>query len=561
MSLEYIRLQEASCHNCMRCVRSCPIDAMTYVKNQPKLIQEDCILCGKCYVVCPHEAKMVYSDLAKVKTWLQNHECVILSVAPSFTAVWPNFESLKKVLLKYGFYDVLETSQGAALVSKAYANLMAEHQMKNIITTCCPSVNTYIEKYYGELATYLAPVVSPMIAHAKMIKEQYPDSKVVFLTPCIAKIKEAQDERFAGYVDACLSMEEVHTWIYEKMIPEEVEKWQDFEGSIARLYPCPSGILSTIEPNKDYKFVSVDGIENVKQVLDALKNHQLEGYFFEMNACQGSCLAGPLLAKFKHNQWLGQSVIRENVNHQSYIKNGILPLDLSAKYENRQIMRPSYTEEQIQETLLSMGKNSPLKMHDCGACGYETCRLKAIAVLDGKADPRICLPEVLSKAQSISNAIIENTPNGIVIVDENLCIKQVNPSAMKMLNIDYECENLPLGMILPDEALCRLVQLTGYQPEYIRIQYPQYDKLIDHAIVKLRQEPYTVLILMDRTLEAHKEEILKQMREETIQVTQQVIDEQMRTVQEIASLLGETTAKSKVALTHLKQMMDEVDDA
>ena len=217
----FIRLEEAQCHNCMRCVRACPTNAMTYIHQMPAIVEEECILCGRCYSVCPHDAKEVLSELGRVKKWLNDGEEVILSAAPSFAAVWPQLNDLIALLKARGFSEVEETARGAALVSRAYANLAEKGEMKNIISTACPAINNLIEKEYGDLTQYMAPVVSPLIAHGRLIREKHPQAKVVFLSPCIAKYKEIQDARFAGAVDACISMEEVLNWVENSLKEEE----------------------------------------------------------------------------------------------------------------------------------------------------------------------------------------------------------------------------------------------------------------------------------------------------------------------------------------------------
>ncbi len=554
----FIRLEEAQCHNCMRCVRACPTNAMTYIHQMPAIVEEECILCGRCYSVCPHDAKEVLSELSQVKKWLNDGEEVILSAAPSFAAVWPQLDDLITLLKARGFSEVEETARGAALVSRAYANLAEKGEMKNIISTACPAINNLIEKEYGDLTKYMAPVVSPLIAHGRLIREKHPHAKVVFLSPCIAKYKEIQDARFAGAVDACISMEEVLNWVESSLKEEEKTAWASFTGSISRLYPTPGGIIATMEKSEHYHYVNVEGVMRIRKVLEAMRDGTLSGYFFEVSACEGSCIGGPLLSHFKHNEWLGQSVIRDNVDVEKRIGPGELPFSLDARWKGEQIFRPVHAEEEIQDELIAMGKTSADKIHDCGACGYETCRAKAIAVLDGKADPKICLPGALERAESLSNVVIENTPNGIVVLDKDLNVREMNPSARRMLDLDMvNPTGMPVSAVLPDDALERLIRATGRKTEYIRIWYEGYHKLIDHAIVKVQGQSYTVVILMDRTQEDAKEKQLRNMREKTIEVTSQVIDEQMRTVQEIASLLGETTAKSKVALTKLKQAMDE----
>ncbi|MBR2552828.1 MAG: 4Fe-4S binding protein [Erysipelotrichaceae bacterium] len=556
----YIRLVEFSCHNCMRCVRACPTNAMTYINNAPQILAEECILCGNCYKACPHDAKSILSEMDQVKEWLDSGKEVILSVAPSFTAVWPQFSSLAKILKGRGFSRIDETAKGAKLVSTAFANLIKEGKMENIITTCCPAVNSLIEKEYGDLVGYMAPVVSPLIAHGRLLKKDDPDVKVVFLSPCIAKIKEIEDARFAGAVDAVISMEELYHWIENDLREEETADWESFEGSIARLYPTSGGILSTLEKDPRYKYVAIDGIGRVKDALESLRRGHMKGYFFEVNACQGSCLGGPLLSHFRHNEWLGQSVIRENIDPVNRIQAGPLPVDLTTEWHREEIKRSHHSEEEINAEMIREGKTSPTKIHDCGACGYETCRLKAIAVLDGKADPQVCLPMALERAQSLSNVVISNTPNGIIILDQDLFIKEVNPSTFSILGLEADPVGLPLVAILPDEDLEEKIRNSGDKTESLRVYYENYGKLIDHAIVNVRNTDYIVLILMDRTEEARKEKQMLEMRDRTLAVTQQVINEQMRTVQEIASLLGETTAKSKVALTSLKHSVEERDE-
>ena len=555
----WIRLQEASCHNCMRCVRACPTNAMTYVHHQPEILEEECILCGRCYAVCPHDAKAVISQMDQVKRWLDEKQEVILSLAPSFAAIWPNLDALEDLLRGRGFSYVEETAVGAAMVSQAFAQLAEQGTMENIITTCCPAINTLIEKEYGELTKYMAPVASPLIVHGRALKKAHPQAKVVFLSPCIAKYKEIQDPRFVGAVDACIGMEELIDWIAASHLPQEEEAWHSFTNAIARLYPTPGGIISTLPQNTKYNYVNVDGTENVKKLLDAMKEGSLKGYFVEVNACAGSCFGGPLLQHLKHNEWLGQARIRKNVDIARKIQPASADVDVSAHWKPEFVWHPSFTEEEIQAELIAEGKTSPKKIHDCGACGYATCRLKAIAVLEGRADPAICLPMALEQARSLSSVIIDNTPNGIIVLDRDGLVQEMNPSARQMLSLSMvNPTGMPVAAILPDDALLRLVAMTKPgQTENMRVEYPQYKKVIDHAIVKLDEPAYTVIILMDRTGEENQARQLQAMRERTLKITDSVIEEQMRTVQEIASLLGETTAHSKVALTQLKEAIDK----
>ena len=555
MKSRYIRLVEAQCHNCMRCVRACPVGAMTYVHNEPTIAAEECILCGRCYVACPHEAKSLLTEFQQVQKWLDERQEVVLSVAPSFAAVWPKLSSLEKILTGRGFSHIEETARGAAVVSKAYANLIEKGEMKNIISTACPAINTLIEKEYGDLVGYMAPVVSPFIAHGRMIKDKYPDAKVVFLSPCIAKYKEIEDARFAGAVDACIGMEEIIDWIQADVKDEEKDEWTDFQNSISRIYPTAGGILHTLAPSDHYRYIAVDGVGRVKSLLESMRKDHLEGYFVEVNACRGSCMGGPLLSHFTHNEWVGESRIRKNMSEEKIVP-GELPVDVEAVWAKENIYRPQHSEEEIQDEMIAMGKTSPDKIHDCGACGYESCRLKAIAVLDGKADPKICMPEALERAQSLASVVNENTPNGIIVFDSDMKVREMNPAARKLLSYDMvNPTGMPLSAVLPNPELEEIVKKRLSKTQYLRTFYDLYQRLFEHAIVHINNDDLTVIILMDRTEEEYKEKMLTKMRDQTMSVTQKVLDDQMRAVQEIASLLGETTAESKVALVKLQQVM------
>lgn len=555
MKSRYIRLVEAQCHNCMRCVRACPVGAMTYVHNEPTIAAEECILCGRCYVACPHEAKSLLTEFQQVQKWLDERQEVVLSVAPSFAAVWPKLSSLEKILTGRGFSHIEETARGAAVVSKACANLIEKGEMKNIISTACPAINTLIEKEYGDLVGYMAPVVSPFIAHGRMIKDKYPDAKVVFLSPCIAKYKEIEDARFAGAVDACIGMEEIIDWIQADVKDEEKDEWTDFQNSISRIYPTAGGILHTLAPSDHYRYIAVDGVGRVKSLLESMRKDHLEGYFVEVNACRGSCMGGPLLSHFTHNEWVGESRIRKNMSEEKIVP-GALPVDVEAVWAKENIYRPQHSEEEIQDEMIAMGKTSPDKIHDCGACGYESCRLKAIAVLDGKADPKICMPEALERAQSLASVVNENTPNGIIVFDSDMKVREMNPAARKLLSYDMvNPTGMPLSAVLPNPELEEIVKKRLSKTQYLRTFYDLYQRLFEHAIVHINNDDLTVIILMDRTEEEYKEKMLTKMRDQTMSVTQKVLDDQMRAVQEIASLLGETTAESKVALVKLQQVM------
>lgn len=548
-----IALKENNCKSCLKCVRNCPTKAITFESGSPEIIEEECLSCGRCYLFCPQSAKEVRSDLERVRAWLKAKEEVVISVAPSYPIVWPNFSKLKQALFEVGFSAVEETAQGAAVVSSQYVGLMREQSMTNIIETCCPVIVRLIETKYPSLISQLSPIASPMIIHGRMLKEKYPNAKVVFLSPCVAKQNEALDERFTGSVDAVISMPEMDEWLLDtELYDEEAIEPQE---NIARLYPISGGIIKTIDNFSGYKRLAVEGIERCQTALQSIENGHLKGFFFEMNACLGGCLGGPYLYAYKENEWLAQTRILK-AEEAGKIDYQDCSLPVSAKWQDDHVDQPEFSEAAIDEVLQSMGKADYSRQLNCGACGYDTCREKAIAVLLGKSDPKHCLPYALENAESISNLIIEHTPNGIIVLDAFRKVKEINPSAIKLLKLqNFSVKGFDIQSILPSGQISDVLDhLDGVK--YFIEEYPDAGKVIEHAVIPVKEENASFIILMDLTEKMQQEEKLKQLRRDTIASTQKVIDKQMRVVQEIASLLGETTAETKVVLTNLNKTIE-----
>ncbi|MEG0409578.1 MAG: [Fe-Fe] hydrogenase large subunit C-terminal domain-containing protein [Erysipelotrichaceae bacterium] len=550
-----ITLKESDCRNCFKCVRMCPTKSISFSNGKPQIDEKQCIACGRCYLICPQSAKQVISDMDKVKNWLKNKEEVVISVAPAYQSVWVSFSKLKQGLMELGFSHVEETAVGAAVVSSQYLSLIEEGTMRNIIETCCPAIVKLIETRFPELIPQCSPVASPMVVHCRMLKAKYPNAKIVFLSPCIAKQQEALDPRFSDAVDAVLAMNDMDEWLLDIDGFDEIEEKDE---NIARLYPVSGGIIKTFPPQSAYKTLVIEGLDRCTGALKSIMNGHLKGYFFEMNACPGGCLGGPYLCAYQENEWLAQSRIARNEaapkikseKHESYV---------NAVYENHFIDEGSFTENQILEVLSRTGKQDKSKRLDCGACGYETCRAKAIAVLQGKSDAELCLPYALEHAQSISNLIIKHTPNGIIVLDSHYKILEINPSALTMMQLqNYSVKGFDVQAVLPGNQIMDILNHVESVSYFVE-EYPQVNKVFEHAVISINEKDAFVIILMDLTEKSKQKEHLRQLRQDTIDSTQEVINKQMRVVQEIASLLGETTAETKVVLTRLNKAMQEDD--
>ncbi len=549
--MSIIDLQEKNCKNCHHCVRNCPVKAISFSTGKPIIVEEECILCGNCYVICPHHAKKVNSDIDRVKAWFNSNDRVHISLAPSFIGLLQSETRMKEMLLEMGFTSIEETAIGAAEVSAHYRKLCGQGHMSNIISTCCPVVVKLIQTRFPQLLSQLAPVISPMRASGKLIKEKYPQDKVVFIGPCIAKIEEGVN---CEEIDAVLTFEDLFDFA---QVDKQEYFSSSFFGDIARSYPATGGILQTINGGqKKYQMMAVDGIGPVIDCLLAIVDHQIEGVFIEMSACTGSCLGGPMLKGAQQRRWKAQQILSVT-SQNNYWPMYQIQSECHTQYPQIPLKQQTFSSQQIAQVLRSLGKTTKEHELNCGACGYETCKAKAIGVLEGKADPHLCLPFALEQAQSISNLIIEHTPNGIIVVNEHEMIKEINPAAREYLDcVNYPVIHWPLEAILPNEEICSELR-TLAEVRYFTKEYPHLSKTFHHALIPITKQNINVIILMDLTEEKNKERKIKEYRQTIMDITQKVIDEQMRTVQEIASLLGETTAKSKIALTQLKKTVEE----
>lgn len=566
--MNVIGFKEAKCKNCYKCVRSCQVKAITIQNEQAQIMSERCILCGQCLSICPQNAKSIISDINKVKNFIQSGTKTIVSVAPSYAGVL-DLESrgqLVSALMKLGFFQVRETAEGAVYVTDEYNRMIEEGKMDNIISTCCPSVNDLIEIHFPELTQYMAPVVSPMIAHGKMIKSLYgQDTKVVFLGPCIAKKREAEnDPRTKGIVDAVLNFSELEKWMAEEGINPAEMDYTEFHNSnprVNRLYPVGNGIITSImstEKKQDnYRKLAVDGINKGIELLKSIEKGEIHNAFIEMNICEGGCVKGSALDKteeypspFKIRLDMEENIPQEKAHKEDFREN--MSYSLGKVFLNRVPKEIIPSQEEISKALSKIGKTEKAHELNCGACGYATCREKAIAVCQGKAELTMCIPYMHEKAQSMSNVVMDTTPNVIVLVDEDMKIVEFSKRAETVFG---KTKKEAVGMYLFElidhrdfeEVLNTQGRIMGK-----KVTYPEFNISTLQSIVYVREINGVLGIFQDISSEEEKSKQAYKMKMDTIEMAQRVIDKQMKVAQEIAGLLGETTAETKVTLTKLR---------
>ena len=561
--MKVIDFKDAKCRHCYKCVRNCAVKAISVKDEQARIMVDHCINCGRCLEVCPQNAKTFASDLERVKGYLRQGFRTIISIAPSYAGVL-DFDTPGQVvdaLEKLGFSEVRETAEGAALVTNEYKKLVKAGEMPNIITTCCPSVNDLIEKYYPECAPLMAPVVSPMIAHGRYIKKMYgPDVKVVFLGPCIAKKQEAVgDERVEGAINAILTFEELALWLREAGI--DLHQCEDRpmgnpDPKINRLYPVSGGVIQSVITEEDadgYHKVFVDGLENCMEMLECLRKRELDHCFIEANVCEGGCAKGPASAHW-NTSYVKTKVKIEDVVTYKAARNlpDMTTEELHKEFGDHRLMDVMPSEEQITRILQSTGKYSPQDELNCGACGYSTCREKAIAVFQGKAERSMCLPYALTRAESMSNVVMDVTPSMIFIVGSDMRILDLNRNGEAMLGVSRkEALERYLFEFIQTEEIENVI-LTRESLMHNKMWVDNNTMAVEETVVYIENLDAALVIFQNVTREERIREQHYKLKVETVEMAQKVIEKQMMVAQEIAGLLGETTAETKVTLTKLR---------
>jgi len=450
------------CKRCYSCIRECPAKAIKVINGQATVIQERCIACGHCVKVCSQNAKRIISDVEKTSKILSGNEMAIAIVAPSFAASFPDtFSRLPAALRKLGFTKVVETAFGADLISEYYRKEFESKKKKTIISSACPAVVNYIEKYYPELVPNLAKVVSPMIAIGKYLRENTRGNvKIIFIGPCIAKKQEYIDDEVGGIIDGVLTFTEVKDlFTQNKIILDEIEE-SEFDSPHAYLgktYPLAGGLLKTANISGDIlerEIIVVEGKNKVTEIIDEIAGNKIQAKFIDILFCEG-CISGPAVDSNLNYYSKREKVI-------SYIEKKIHSIDKqiwkSNVYNSRGInftrnfnskwneaVLP--TKEKIKEILEQTNKYSEQDELNCGACGYNTCTEYASAVARNLAEIEMCLPYLVDSLKKAYNDLSE-TQEQLRTAEKLASIGQLSAG------IAHEINN-PLGSILIYAALIK----------------------------------------------------------------------------------------------------------
>lgn len=564
---------EAKCRDCYKCIRYCPVKAIGINEEQAWVVEEKCILCGKCVEVCPQNAKSTVSYLSEFTDYLAEESQVVVSLAPSYLAATPYSTPWKLVagLKELGVDLVEETALGAEIISREYQRFFKNKSHEPLISSCCPTIVRLVERYYPELVDSVAPLISPMIAHARKIKqERGKDTRVVFIGPCFSKKDEPDWQDKDNPVDLVLDFQEIINYFEKSGInPEMLEdRYPDLPSKMARLYPLEGGILevSGID-NRVGEVISVSGVDEAMEVFEDMVKGLINPRFVEALACKGGCIGGPAMAND-----LGIATRRQRISEfmnklpdffqeteevpSGRVEDSEIKFPLTKEHSPDRFKSETPSEAEIREILALTGKVTPEDETNCGGCGYPSCREKAIAVYQGLAKPEMCVPYMREKAESLSHAVVDSSLNGIIIVDEDMIIQEFNPAANRMFNRK--------GIKSKGKPLKTFIDPADY--EYVRDnqemivnkfkEYEQYGLITRENIYPLEKYGVVIAIITDVTEEEKRKAEVDKMKEEALNRASRVIREQMKVAQEIAGLLGESTAETKATLLELIEIMN-----
>lgn len=555
---------KAKCRDCYRCVRVCPVNAIKMKDGQAQVVTELCIACGTCILNCPQHAKEYRTDFGKVLQMLDQGTQVAISIAPSYAVYYDEWEQkrLPSALRMAGFSFIAETAVAAWHTAIATKKYIETNPDSNHICTACPAVVSYVMHKMPEKATMLVPVASPMLAHARMIRKKFPKHKIIFAGPCVAKKDEACWNDNEKWIDAVLTFEELDEMLRSKNIEfshcEESAFSENVPGD-ARIFPLEGGLLKTAGYSTDMldeKIIAVSGYREVKESISILDCNQSSGMIIEPLFCKNGCINGPFSNKNK-TSLQGRSDLLRHVRKnksQALIADTVFDRMDTTFPGNFSKNNRQFSEEEIRAVLKITGKNEIADELNCTACGYPSCRDKAIAVLLGMAEPEMCIPFMRRKAELQFDTMISHDPNGILLLDQNLCILHMNSAFKKM----FSCSDALLGRkisYLIDPGIFERLQAGKETVIREANHFGSYNTSCHIVGYTLPEEQHYVGIFVDITDTQISKEKLTAMKSETIIKAQELIDHQINMAQELARFLGENTAMGEALM---KKLIDSI---
>ena len=549
---------ENECQDCYKCVRHCHPKAIRIENGHAAVIPEACVACGECVRVCPAHAKKIRRDIDRLPRLLESGRPVYASIAPSFVAEFPDWTlgQLAAALREIGFAGVSETAHGAQIVSAATAAFLREHPAGLWISSACPASVDYIRKYHPELASRITPLDSPVQAHAKALRRAFGrEAAVVFFGPCAAKKNEA--DRNPDVLDLACTFSNLSELLSSRglLVPPPAEAELALgPAEEGRLYSFEGGMNDTLRDpaGPQARFLAASGLANIDRVCRIADPASGPLVFVEALACHGGCVNGPAMraggatldAIVRTGELAGAP--RSSVGRE-------VPVSIvrSIAADDARADDAGADETMLRQALSSVGKYTDADELNCGACGYETCRDFAAAMIAGKAEPSMCHTFLRKSFERKSSALVKYIPAGVVIVDANLGIVECNHvfaeilggEALRIFETLGSLDGLDLpGIEFPFAPLVSSIVRNG--GETVRFNQPLGGRVVNVSVFCIAQGRLAGAVVQDVTKsELQREDIARSARE--------LIRKNARTVQEVARLFGEHVAQSEILLNQI----------
>ncbi|MDR3341631.1 MAG: PAS domain-containing protein [Treponema sp.] len=559
----------ANCQDCYKCIRRCPVKAISVVKGHAQIVEAMCILCGRCVINCPSFAKRPRNDTERVKQLMQGHKKVFISLAPSYIAELSEFtpRQLEIALKQLGFFAISETALGADLVSAQIADDLqrgaAERDgQKLVISSTCPSVVEYIKRYAPSFTPYITSRASPLLVHARLLRKHYGnDIGVVFAGPCIARKREADQWK---EIDAAITFHELRSWFKDEgisggtIVADREAEFVPCRAGKGALFPLGGAMITALnqystreDKTPPFFSIAVSGIDQIKETLQVFDPASLtRPLFLDLLSCDGGCINGPGMTNtssglMRRVKILEYGETASGTLNETALENDLLVSETLLAQDMPQI---THTEGEIRSALRLVGKFTAQDELNCSSCGYETCRDFAGAMLDNRAERTMCTSYMRLLAQKKANGLIRAIPSGVVIADKNLKIVECNQSFARLMGQDIEV----MFEVTPGLEGVDLRKITGSahyfkdvlavdSPEGIECDIREGKKILHINVFVVEKGEIAAGVIEDITVPQIR-------RDETISRAQKIIDKNVATVQKIAFLLGENAAETESIL-------------
>lgn len=562
----------SACRDCYRCLRVCPVKSIRVARNAVSIVSEECVACGLCVLECPKRIQRVRNDVERVVALLRSPRRVIVSLAPSWVSEFPDIsiDTLVASLQALGFREVSEMALGVDLLVRHASRQYAQHSSQVVFLPACPAAMRFIENFYPHYTPWILAAATPLIAHARLLREYYGDDiAVVAVTPCVAQKDEA--DRHPEEINAAITFSELHSWFLDRGVSMNECTARGGARAAGAFVPMPASggaryamrggtvgeLQSYIPAASNVQYASYSGFDSIRAALDGLESWGARGKLIvELMACEGGCVNSPV-ASHRQSLTIRQLALTSSCPERCAVdRSGLFPdVDLSYDYQPaRELQCEVISAQQIVTQLKRVGHSTWQSNSDCGCCGYSSCQDFGRALCRGIAEPAMCVSYQREVAQGKFDVLMNHVPSGIALVDESLRIIQINWNLARMLGHNAEI------------AYDRTPGLEGLPAE----QYLPFHRLIAN-VLRSRE----ALINRDLIIENHSQSvsifpverfgiacaIVRNLyssdvrSDEIVRRAESLITKTLTTVQQIAYLLGENAAETETVLNTIMESL------